>query len=40
MGNKYEHIADGKKFDIAYSIDENEWQGSASLQLRLRDLNS
>ena len=40
MGSKYEHIADGKKFDIAYSIDENEWQGSTSLQLRLRDLNS
>ena len=40
MGSKWEQITDGKKFDIAYSIDENEWQGTTSLQLRLRDLNS
>ncbi|MFC4817125.1 MULTISPECIES: single-stranded-DNA-specific exonuclease RecJ [unclassified Flavobacterium] len=27
-----------KKFDIVYSIDENEWNGTTSTQLRLRDL--
>jgi single-stranded-DNA-specific exonuclease len=40
MGSKCKQITDGKKFHIAYSIDENEWQGTTSLQLRLRDLNS
>lgn len=27
-----------KHFDIAYSIDENEWNGDVSLQLRLKDI--
>ncbi|WP_405369973.1 MULTISPECIES: single-stranded-DNA-specific exonuclease RecJ [unclassified Nonlabens] len=40
MGEKCDQITDGKKFHIAYSIDENEWQGNVSLQLRLRDITS
>ncbi|MFT6198182.1 MAG: single-stranded-DNA-specific exonuclease, partial [Nonlabens sp.] len=40
LGNKAEQITDGKKFHIAYSIDENEWQGNVSLQLRLKDITS
>ncbi|GAB1856478.1 single-stranded-DNA-specific exonuclease RecJ [Flavobacteriaceae bacterium MHTCC 0001] len=38
MGDKYELISEGKPFHAAYSIDENEWQGSVSLQLKLRDI--
>jgi single-stranded-DNA-specific exonuclease len=40
LGNKADQITDGKKFHIAYSIDENEWQGNVSLQLRLKDITS
>jgi single-stranded-DNA-specific exonuclease len=38
LGEKCEKITDGKKFDIAYSLDLNEWNGIRTLQLRLRDL--
>jgi single-stranded-DNA-specific exonuclease len=38
LGSKCDLITEGKKFDIAYSLDINEWQGVKTLQLRLRDL--
>ena len=38
MGNFFELIKNNQRFDICYSIDENEWNGKKSLQLRLRDL--
>lgn len=38
LGNKLERIKNGQTFDMAYSIDENEWNGKVSLQLRARDL--
>ena len=38
MGNLFEKIKDNQSFDVCYSIDENEWKGKKSLQLRLRDL--
>ncbi|MGC6430378.1 MAG: single-stranded-DNA-specific exonuclease RecJ [Jejuia sp.] len=40
MGNKYGLIANKKPFDAVYSIDENEWQGNVSLQLKLRDIKA
>lgn len=40
MGNKYELIKDKKPFKAVYSIDENEWQGNVSLQLKLRDIKA
>jgi single-stranded-DNA-specific exonuclease len=40
LGSKCEQITGGKKFHIAFSIDENEWQGHVTLQLRLRDIIS
>ncbi|TYA74269.1 single-stranded-DNA-specific exonuclease RecJ [Seonamhaeicola marinus] len=40
MGDKYELIKDNKPFKAVYSIDENEWQGNVSLQLRLRDIKA
>ena len=36
LGNKMDTIQNG--FDIAYSLDENEWQGVRSIQLILKDI--
>lgn len=38
MGDKHEIACTGKPFKAAYCIDENEWQGNVSLQLRLKDI--
>ena len=38
IGNKLPSIISRKPFDAVFSIDENEWQGNVSLQLKLRDL--
>tara|TARA_R110001592_G_scaffold72678_16_gene221962 strand:- start:47526 stop:49229 length:1704 start_codon:yes stop_codon:yes gene_type:complete len=40
MGDKYNLISDNKLFKAVYSIDENEWQGNRSLQLKLRDIKA
>ncbi len=40
MGDKFDLISNNKKFRAVYSIDENEWQGNVSLQLKLRDIKS
>lgn len=38
MSKKSEIACSGKPFKAAYCIDENEWQGNVSLQLRLKDI--
>tara|TARA_R110000850_G_scaffold271031_2_gene404751 strand:- start:145868 stop:147559 length:1692 start_codon:yes stop_codon:yes gene_type:complete len=38
MGEQYELIKDKKPFKAVYSLDENTWNGTTTLQLRLRDL--
>ncbi len=38
MGDKHDIACSGKAFKVAYVIDENEWQGNVSLQLRLKDI--
>ena len=38
MGKQFEQIKNNQEFDVCYSIDENEWNGRKSLQLRLRDI--
>jgi len=38
LGAKYEEIKNNETFDAAYVIEENEWQGIKSLQLRLKDI--
>jgi len=38
LGDKLNLIKDQGTFKAAYSIDENEWQGHVSLQLKLRDI--
>ncbi|MBQ4819901.1 single-stranded-DNA-specific exonuclease RecJ [Aquimarina sp. MMG016] len=39
LGSKHELITEGQRFKLAYSIDENEWNGNISLQLKLKDIN-
>ncbi|MDE0599473.1 MAG: DHHA1 domain-containing protein, partial [Dokdonia donghaensis] len=38
LGDKYDLITNKKPFMAAYAIDENEWNGNVSLQLRLKDI--
>ncbi|QRM88631.1 single-stranded-DNA-specific exonuclease RecJ [Lacinutrix sp. WUR7] len=38
LGNKLHLIEDKKPFKAVYSVDENEWKGNVSLQLKLRDI--
>ena len=38
LGDKCDLITNRKPFKAVYSIDENEWNGKVSLQLKLRDL--
>ena len=40
MGDKHDIACEGNPFKAAYVIDENEWQGSVSLQLRLKDIKA
>lgn len=40
--NMHEHLPDvrgGKKFDVAYVIEENNWNGRRTLQMRLKDIH-
>lgn len=38
LGDKIKHCADGKSFSIAYTIEENSFNGQTTPQLRLRDI--
>lgn len=38
LGDKLQIVANQQSFSAVYSLDENEWQGNVSLQLKLRDL--
>ena len=38
LGNQLDLIKNKKPFKAAYTIDENEWNGKVSLQLKLKDL--
>ncbi|SDE97160.1 exonuclease RecJ [Pricia antarctica] len=38
LGDKLPLVAQRKSFRAVFSLDENEWQGNLSLQLKLRDL--
>ncbi|MGC1516247.1 MAG: DHHA1 domain-containing protein, partial [Maribacter sp.] len=38
MGNKLPLVTGRKPFSAAFTLDENEWQGNISLQLKLKDI--
>lgn len=38
LGKKLEMVRDKQMFDIVYCIDENEWNGTTTMQLRLKDI--
>lgn len=38
LAHKLDQTHNRKRFDAVFSIDENEWNGTVSLQLRLRDI--
>lgn len=38
LGNKLSLVQNKKPFSAVFSLDENEWQGVVSLQLKLRDI--
>lgn len=38
LGNKLPLVTNRRTFDAVFSLDENEWQGRVSLQMKLRDL--
>jgi len=40
LANKFSIIGNGNPFDIVFTIDENEWQGNKSLQIKVLDVKS
>jgi single-stranded-DNA-specific exonuclease len=40
LGNKCELITNSKSFKAVYNLDENEWNGNVTLQLRLKDIST
>ncbi|MRI01262.1 single-stranded-DNA-specific exonuclease RecJ [Kriegella sp. EG-1] len=38
LGDKLPLVKNNQSFDAVFSLDENEWQGNVSLQLKMRDL--
>lgn len=38
LAKKMDIACNGETFDAVYSVDENEWNGEVSIQLRLRDI--
>jgi single-stranded-DNA-specific exonuclease len=38
LGDKLELVSNKKPFNAVFSLDENEWNGNVSLQLKLRDI--
>ena len=38
LGDKLPLVTSRKSFDAVFNLDENEWQGNVSLQLRLKDI--
>lgn len=40
LGNKLDWVTNKNKFDAIFSLEENEWKDTVTLQLQLRDINA
>ena len=40
LGNKLDVVSHNNKFDAIFSLEENEWKDTVTLQLQLRDINA
>ncbi|RAK23887.1 exonuclease RecJ [Flavobacterium aquaticum] len=40
LGNKLDLVTNKNKFDAIFSLEENEWKDTVTLQLQLRDINT
>lgn len=40
MASKFSIVSGGRPFDLVFKIDENEWQGRKSLQMRVEDIRA
>lgn len=40
LGNKLDCVTNKNKFDAIFSLEENEWKDTVTLQLQLRDINA
>ena len=40
LGNKLDWVTNKNKFDAIFSLEENEWKDTVTLQLQLRDINT
>ena len=40
LGNKLDIVSHKNKFDAIFSLEENEWKDTVTLQLQLRDINA
>ena len=38
LGHHIDGISKGNPFDVMYTIDQNDWNGQVSLQLRVKDI--
>jgi single-stranded-DNA-specific exonuclease len=38
LASKYDIVTSGKPFDVAFTLEENEWQGRVNLQMKVIDL--
>ena len=39
LGEHYAHIADGGLFDLAYTVEENRYNGQSQIQLNIKDIH-
>jgi single-stranded-DNA-specific exonuclease len=40
LSEKYAIVSSGKPFDVVFTLDENEWQGNVSLQMKVIDIKA
>jgi single-stranded-DNA-specific exonuclease len=38
LGDKLDLISGGRRFDAVFNLEENEWNGTKSIQLKVKDI--